>query len=97
RRLVQAAAPRLETTGGWQHLVVARPPGPAGSALHDTVARAFPDLPLTPVDSDGDVVFCSEAAHLSLPDVAYALIEQEGTYTELARKMTTRVDVSWTP
>lgn len=93
---LQAATPRLAATSGWQHLVVAVPNGAAGASVQETVTRALPEVAATVVPTDGDVVFCYEAAHLPLAMLAGAVIEQEGTYAELARRVVTRIDVKWT-
>jgi hypothetical protein len=92
---VQAAFPRLASAGSRPLLVLAVPPGPAGTTLRDLVAEDVPNVPLTVVESEGDVLMCSEAAYVSLRQTAAALVGKEAAHAEMAGRVMTRVDVDW--
>ena len=77
--------------------LVILPPGPAGDALKELVGRAIPEAPATVLRGEGDVLICGEAAGLSVPRMAGALIGQEAGYREIAKQVLTRTDVHWTP
>jgi len=94
---VQAAAPRLPVSEGWQRLVVAIPAGPAGETVRNLVTGALPDMPITPLQSEGDILLVQEAANLSLWQVVAELSDREPGYLETAQKVLTRTDVAWSP
>jgi hypothetical protein len=92
---VAAAVPRLLVPEGWHHLVLALPKSQAGALLGDMVTEAFPDVSTTRLESEGDVILCQEAAHLPIHQVAIALLGEEGVYPDNARRVMTRLDVTW--
>jgi hypothetical protein len=94
---MQAAVPRLQAAGGWQHLVLSLPGSPAGAALGDLVTRALPHVPTTVLNAADDVIVCREAAHLPVTEVAAALTDRESSYAETAARALTRLDVAWAP
>ncbi|MBV9126128.1 MAG: hypothetical protein JO112_22480, partial [Planctomycetes bacterium] len=92
---VLTAAPKLITSQGWQHLVASLPPGPAGDQLRDLVSRECAPTPTTLLESEGDLLFLYEVAHLPLQKLAAELIEHASTLHEVSRKVMTRIDVKW--
>lgn len=90
---LRATVPRLNPVGSWQHLVVAMPEGEDKKKLFAMVKRATPNVATTAIQSEGDLVFCFEAANLSLRQVADSLIDHNTDYAEVARQLVTRTDV----
>jgi hypothetical protein len=94
---LQAAAPRLSVASEWQELLLAVPAGSAGQRIREVVVGQAAHALVALVPSDVDVVICCEASGLTFAQVASGLIEGESTYADLARKVMTRIDVTWTP
>lgn len=92
---LRQAAPRLNPVGSWQHLVIAMPEGDAAKRLISMAKHASPNIATTLVRTEGDVLFCFEAANLSLRHVADALIDQNPDYVQVAQKFVTRRDVTF--
>ena len=95
-RSVQSAAPRFQVAGSWRHLLLATPAGAVGTSLRNMLINELTSEALTPVESDGDLVFCYEAARLSARLVAAAIIDHDPAYLQVARKIMTRTDIPWT-
>lgn len=87
------AAPRFHGLGSWQHLLLAVPEGDAAKRILSMVRRATPNAASTTIDSEGDVIFCFEAANLPLQSVADSLINNDPDYVDVARKLVTRTDI----
>jgi serine/threonine protein kinase len=92
---LDAARPRLRVAGGWEHLVLVMPEGPAGNTLGEMVTTAFPDVPVTVVHTDDEVLLCYEAARYPLREMAASLLGTVEVPFELVRRVMTRLDVSW--
>jgi hypothetical protein len=78
------------------HLVMALPDSPDSAVLRDIATRRLTDLPVTFLDSEDDVILSFEAANLPLRSIAEALTANDPSSAEMAKKVMTRVDVSWT-
>jgi serine/threonine protein kinase len=92
---LKACAPRLGGSTVDQPLFLALPRGAAAQRIRDIVARACPDTPITVVESAADVIACHEAARLPIYPTMAALLENPGSYAEVARRVMTRSDVTW--
>jgi hypothetical protein len=91
----QAARPRLALPGSWSHLALLRPQGPAGTAL-EKVIKSVADVPVTVLESDGDVILCHEVAQVPLPETMESLIGPDANdYAALAQRVWSRTDVAW--
>jgi hypothetical protein len=56
------------------------------------------DPPATVItDAGADLVFCCEAQDLWVPHVAAALLDGRGDIAQVAARLHTRSDVSWSP
>jgi hypothetical protein len=93
----EAARPRLWTAEGWEHLVLALPEGPSGGTLADMIATALPDVPATVVHTHDEVILCYEAAQCPLREMLRSVIGPAEVPPDLVRRVTTRLDVSWSP
>jgi serine/threonine protein kinase len=93
---VENARPRLFGPGGWLHLVMALPNNPDSAVLREIVTRRLAELPLTILDSEDDVILSFEAANLPVRSLMEALTVNDPSAAEMAKKVLTRVDVSWT-
>jgi serine/threonine protein kinase len=92
----EAARPRLRARGCWEHLVIARPEGPAGDTLSGMIAQALPDVPATVVLTEEQIILCYEVARCPLRETARALVGPADLPLELVRRVLTRLDVAWT-
>jgi serine/threonine protein kinase len=92
---VDAARPRNMPAGAWHQFMAAVPSGPAGKLVAELISRYVRDIPLTVVDSDGDVTFCYEAAQVPLGELCATLFEGETELVSLGRQLMTRIDVNW--
>ncbi len=92
---VQAAAPRLRVSESWVRLVAALPASPGGDMVKKLLSAAQSDLPMTLLESDGDVLLVQEAANLPLRAVVESVTRGEPAYLETARRVVTRIDVPW--
>jgi hypothetical protein len=92
---LEDARPRLLVPAGWLHLALALPVSPNSAALCDIVSRRLPDMPVTLLESEDDVILSYEAANLPLRSVAEAVTGNDPASAEMAKKVLTRVDVSW--
>ena len=94
---IQSASPSLAINGSWNHLIVATPSVNNSASLNEMVARICVDVPTTVVQSEDDVYFCFEGAHLSLRAVAAAFALDGSDFSEAVRRVMTRIDVAWAP
>jgi hypothetical protein len=94
---VQEAVPRLSVSQHGRRLVVAVPSSPAGAAVRDELKRIVQHLPVSVLDSDGDIILCQESSPLQLPQVAAQLIANDAGHVDTAHRVLTRVDVAWSP
>jgi eukaryotic-like serine/threonine-protein kinase len=92
---VHDALPRVRVPSGWQHLVLALPKRPAAVRLSDMVKQRYSEVPTTVLESDDDIVFYFESAQIPLQQLADSLIADAPERAEMAQKVMTRVDVSW--
>src|SRR5262249_13015206 len=94
---VAAVAPNLDVSSHWQHRVIALPDSQAGALVRGMLSQALTDVPSTVLHSEGDMVFCHEAANLPIRQMAELLLGDETTYMDAAAQVMTRVDVAWSP
>jgi hypothetical protein len=92
-----AAAPKLAAAESWQRLVMALPAGAAGETVKDLVAKALPDMPITHLSSEGDVVLVKEGANIPLRQVVAELCDRDPGYLETSQRVLTRTDIDWAP
>ncbi|HWB10477.1 MAG TPA: tubulin-like doman-containing protein [Pirellulales bacterium] len=85
---------RLSRTSAVERLLVLLPRGAKGKVVVDALRHDWPDGFVVPSD-DGDLVFCREAAGISLVDAANSLVKGRHECAAAARHVLTRVDVSW--
>jgi serine/threonine protein kinase len=94
---VQESVPRLSVSQHGRRLVVAVPSSPAGAAVRDELKRIVQHLPMTVLESEGDIILCQESGPLLLPQVAAQLIANDAGHVDTAHRVLTRVDVAWSP
>ena len=94
---IQSASPSLAINGSWNHLIVATPSVSNSPSLNEMVARICADVPTTVVESEDDVYFCFEGAHLSLRAVVAAFALDGSDFSDAVRRVMTRIDVAWAP
>ncbi len=92
----EAARPKLIDCAGCQRLLAILPDREANAPLRDALGNLLNPQPTILNDSDADLTLCYEQQELSLPHVAARLISGRNDYTEIAARLHTRADVSWT-
>ncbi|HEY5314179.1 MAG TPA: tubulin-like doman-containing protein [Pirellulales bacterium] len=92
-----SAEPKLSQCGGARRLLVIAPAGFPASELTAQSSQQSTASPTIVADGGQDVIVCYEAEHLSLPHVAAAVLDQRLQYVEVASRLQTRADVTWTP
>jgi hypothetical protein len=102
RECLAAAQPWLGPCGGRRRLYCVVPAETAENLTPGVVAAAigageFKQLPAVIADSASDVVLLFEIGDLSLRHAAAAIIGQRPDLAELATRLFTRSDVTWTP
>jgi hypothetical protein len=102
RECLLAAQPWLGTCGGKRRLFCVVPQETADNLSAGAVAAAigvgeFKQLPTVVADAASDVVLLLEIGDLSLRHAAAAIIGQRPDLAELATRLYTRSDVTWTP
>ncbi len=95
---IQAAAEqagsRLPRNSGAEKLLVLMPQGAKGKLLVDALRHTWPDGFVVPSE-EGDLVFCREVEGISLVEAANALVYGRDECAAAARRVLTRVDISW--
>ncbi|HVX14935.1 MAG TPA: tubulin-like doman-containing protein [Pirellulales bacterium] len=86
---------RLLPDDGESHLFAVLPHGAAGEKIATEVRERSPNASVI-VSSDSDLVFVREEDRIVLSDAAAALVEGRGDCAAAARRVLTRIDVSWT-
>jgi hypothetical protein len=102
RECAAAAQPWLSHCGGRRRLYCVVPTETAENLTSGAVAAAigageFKQLPAVVPDAASDVVLLFEIGDLSLRHAAAAIIDQRPDLAELAARLFTRSDVTWTP
>jgi serine/threonine protein kinase len=91
------ATPRLLACGAAKRLLLVIPENANRTNVEQAVQQQLHQPPTVVVDSDGDIVLCQEAEQLSPRAVAAYLADQREQVPQLAARLHTRVDVTWTP
>lgn len=91
------ATPRLLACGAAKRLLLVIPENANSANVQQAVQQQLHQQPTVVVDSDGDIVLCQEAEQLSPRSVAAYLANQREQVPQLAARLHTRVDVTWTP
>jgi serine/threonine protein kinase len=94
---LNVARPKLADCAGVQRLLAILPSGDNSAPLADALTQRLEPAPTILQDRDADLMLCYEQQELSLPHVAARLIAGRNDYTEIAARLHTRADVSWTP
>ncbi|MDX1946128.1 MAG: tubulin-like doman-containing protein [Pirellulaceae bacterium] len=102
RECLAGALPWLQNCGGRRRLLCVVPEGVAENLTSGALAaefgpNAFRQLPAVLPDATGDVVLLFEVGDLSLHHAAATLIGERADLADLATRLFTRSDVSWTP
>jgi serine/threonine protein kinase len=93
----EAALPPFLPPGAALRLVFAVPASAAGEQVRELLARLDAAGQVEAAESDGDVLCLTEAAYPSFAEIAARLAGEEVSNREIARRVTTRVDVTWQP
>jgi len=92
---IATARPPLVDCGGGQRLLAIVPQSGNSGPLQETISAKL-DPPATILaGTEADLVLVFEQQELSLPHVAARLIEGRKDFVEIASRLHTRVDVSW--
>jgi hypothetical protein len=102
RRCLAGAKPWLQACGGKRRLYCIVPAEAIGSVTPESLAAQIgPEefsQPATVVpDASGDVVLLFEMGEMSVKHAAASLIDHRADLAELASRLFTRSDVTWTP
>jgi serine/threonine protein kinase len=92
---VDAAKPGLTDCGGSRRLLAVLPPSAIGSAMQEVLTTELTPPPTILNDSDADLVLCYEVQELAIPYVAAFLIGDRGDVVQIANRLHTRCDVTW--
>ena len=95
--LIEAAKPSLLACGGSQRPVLICPQGSYDNPVREAIESHLNEELSVVHDSDGDLIFCYEAEHLSLVSAAAGLIDYRRDYADIAARLHARVDINWTP
>jgi eukaryotic-like serine/threonine-protein kinase len=102
RRCLAGAKPVLPLCGGKRRLYCIVPAESAQTLTPELLATQigpaeFQQQPAVVPDASGDVVLLFETGELSVKHAAAALIDSRADLTEVATRVHTRADVTWTP
>jgi hypothetical protein len=102
RRCLAGAKPSMPVCGGKRRLFCILPAESAQKMTPESLAKQigpeeFQQQPTVVPDASGDVVLLFETGGLSLKHAAAALIDSRIDLTEVASRLHTRSDVTWTP
>ena len=101
RKCLAGARPALPICGGKRRLYCILPAESAQKLSPELLAKQvggeFAHPPTVVPDASGDVVLLFETGELSLKHAAAALIDSRVDLTEVASRLHTRSDVTWTP
>jgi hypothetical protein len=93
---LKAATPRLLDCGGNRRLLLAAPADFASAQLMEQLDE-IQKPPTMVVSTEDDVLLCYEMEQLSLRRVAAAVLARRFQNVEVAARLHTRIDVSWSP
>jgi hypothetical protein len=95
QRLLEKALPRLATCGGARRLMVIAPPDLSTTELRAQLSKLTNDQLTIVQDSIGELVVCYEVEQIPIDNVLAKLIGTREDILEVARRLHTRIDVSW--
>ncbi len=93
---VATARPALLDCAGSQRLLAVLPEGSATGTLQTALSQFAGPAATLVADKDVDLILCYEQQELSLVHVAARLIEGRNDYAQIASRLHTRIDVTWT-
>ncbi|MBN2474240.1 MAG: protein kinase [Pirellulales bacterium] len=91
------AKPPRPGCDGSQRLMLVCPQGAAAASLQEIIRDRAQQQPSVIHDRDSDLVLCYEIQQLSLGAMAADLIAHRPDYAEIASRLHTRIDITWTP
>jgi hypothetical protein len=94
---LKSAIPRLSTCGGARRLLLLAPADLSPEQLVRQLGDKACAVASVVTGTDNGVLLCYEAEQLSLRRVAAAVLDQRFQNVEVADRLHTRIDVSWTP
>jgi hypothetical protein len=94
---VSAARRLAAPANAWQHVLLVVPDDPPAAELREDALEALANVPVTVVEAGDALQVCWEGAGLSWPRLASRFTGDDPAFIELAEKLETRRDVSWTP
>jgi serine/threonine protein kinase len=92
---LDAARPSFTASERPQVLLIGMPTSVAGGQLRELTKEGWGGVPITVVDSSGDILICHELAGISVDEAANGLIGNDSTYAALAARVWTRLDINW--
>jgi serine/threonine protein kinase len=92
---VEAALPGLDVPCASYHIFMKLPRSEAGRSLRAVAQEALQGVPLTLLESEGDIVVYQETAGLSLEAAWRVVAGKEADCIELSRRVLTRTDINW--
>ena len=95
QRLLEKALPRLATCGGARRLMVIAPPDLSTTELRAQLSKLTNDQLTIVQDRIGELVVCYEVEQIPIDNVLAKLIGTREDILEVARRLHTRIDVSW--
>jgi len=93
---LKAATPRLLECGGARRLLLVAPADFSSAQLMEQLDDVQ-EPPTVVVSTEDDVLLCYELEQLSLRRVAAAVLARRFQNVEVAARLHTRIDVSWSP
>jgi hypothetical protein len=97
RERVWSAQGTSFAAGAWQHVLFVLPSESTTAELRATIEEALGDTLLTVVEAGDALVVNWETSGLSLREVAGQLAGEDAEIGQVAEKLHTRRDVTWTP
>jgi hypothetical protein len=92
---LQAATPPLPRCGGAKRLLLVAPDELLARELVEQLGSQFSPMPTVIIDAENDVLLCYEMDQLPLRLVAAAVLDRRFQNVEIAARLHTRIDVSW--
>jgi hypothetical protein len=93
----EAALPCLDVPCASYQIILVLPSSESGNSLRTTAQEALPGVPLTLLESEGDILVYQETAGLSLETACQAIAGKEPASLDLCRRVLTRSDIQWSP
>ena len=94
RQCIELARPRLAEDTAASRLLLMVPNGVNQAQLSQSVIADLPTATVIPT-AQSDLIVCHEVENLDVCWVAAQLVERRRDYVDLAKRLHTRVDVTW--